>query len=82
MRGIERRLAALEQQHEEPGPFITVNVTYDVQNNWHIRTPEEAEEALAEAYRKAGPNGKVLIVQHVDNWKDPSGAAWDNRERD
>ena len=71
---LARRLAALEQQQDGPGKVVVVDTLYAYEGFRIVRemTPEESAERVAAAYREAGPNGTVIEIVWVDNWRDPA----------
>ena len=70
---LARRLAALEQ-HSAPGKVVVVDTLFAYEGFRLVRemTPEESAERVAAAYREAGPNGTVIEIVWVENWRDPA----------
>ena len=58
-----KRVDKLEQAVEGPG-----GVEYVGMGHWDW-TPEQLAEAVAEAEQRVGPNGTVIAVEYVSDWR-------------
>ena len=71
---LARRLTALEQRQGGPGKVVVVDTLFAYEGFRPVRemAPQEAAERVAAAYREAGPNGTVIEIVWVENWRDPA----------
>jgi hypothetical protein len=64
---MERRLAALE-----PGRCVIVTIGGE-EDGWQEPPADEQERRIAIAEQEAGPNGDVIVVRYVHDWRGETG---------
>jgi len=68
---VKQRLQRLEEQAQVgKGKIVVVKLAHA---DYTPMTPEEEAEARAAAEAEAGPDGDVLEVHYVDDWRGSDG---------